>query len=190
MCEEGVDRFLVALNDVEDALRQPGFGQPFRDQDRRGGVPLGRFENKAIATGQGDGEHPHRHHDGEVEPRDPRDNAQRLTDRVAVDAGADVFGELALQKVRRADGEFDNLEAAGHLALGVVVGLAVLTRNHSGQLVGTIPQDRLEPVEHAGAPQLRCLRPCRPAAAAAATARATSSVEASATFFSLRRLPD
>jgi hypothetical protein len=64
--------------------------------------------------------------------RNARDNAQRLTQRVAVDAGADILGDLALQKVRRTDREFDNLEAAGHLALGIVVGLAMLSRNHFG----------------------------------------------------------
>jgi hypothetical protein len=51
---------------------------------------------------------------------------------VAVDAGTDVLRDLALQKVRSADREFDNFEAAGHLALGIVVGLAVLGRDHFG----------------------------------------------------------
>jgi hypothetical protein len=32
MFEERVDRLLAALDDVEDALGQPGFGQPFGDQ--------------------------------------------------------------------------------------------------------------------------------------------------------------
>ena len=81
---------------------------------------------------------------------------------MAVDAGADVLGDLALQKVRRADRELDHLETAGHLALGVVVGLAVLGRDHFGQLVGPLPQDGLEPVEDSGPTQRRRLRPCRP----------------------------
>jgi hypothetical protein len=32
MFEECVDRLLAALNDVEDSLREPGLGQPFRDE--------------------------------------------------------------------------------------------------------------------------------------------------------------
>jgi hypothetical protein len=32
MFKECVDRLLAALDDIEDALRQPGLGQPFRDQ--------------------------------------------------------------------------------------------------------------------------------------------------------------
>ena len=78
---------------------------------------------------------------------------------MAVDAGADVLGDLALQQVRHAAGELDHFEAAGHLALGIVVGLAVLGRYRLGQLVGAVPEDHLEPVEDARAAQRRRLRP-------------------------------
>ena len=47
----------------------------------------------------------------------------------------------------RADREFDHFEATRHLALGVVVGLAVLGGDHFSQLVGPLPEDGLDPVE-------------------------------------------
>jgi hypothetical protein len=81
---------------------------------------------------------------------------------VAIDAGADVLSDLALQKVRRADRELDHLDAAGHLALGIVVSLAVLGRDHFGQLVDPLPEDSLESVEDSDPAQRRRLRPGRP----------------------------
>ena len=89
----------------------------------------------------------------------PGDHAQRLAQRVAVNAGSDVLGDLALQKMRRADGELDHLQAARHLALGVVMGLAVLGRDHLGELVSALPEDGLEPIEDAGPAQRRGLGP-------------------------------
>ena len=117
---------------------------------------------KAVAAGERDGEHPHRHHAGEVERRDPGDDPERLAQRVAVDVGADVLGDLALQQMRDADGELDHLEAAGHFAERVVVGLAVLGRDQLGDLVGVLHQQELELVEDARAAQRRRLRPGRP----------------------------
>ena len=57
---------------------------------------------------------------------------------MAVDVGADILGHLALQQVRDPHRELDHLQAAGHLAEGVVVGLAVLGRDHLGELVSAL----------------------------------------------------
>ena len=46
----------------------------------------------------------------------PGDDAQRLPHRIAVDAGAHLLGELALQQLRNAGRELDHLDAALHLA--------------------------------------------------------------------------
>ena len=48
--------------------------------------------------------------------------------RVRVDAGGDVLREAALEQVRDAAGELDDLQAAGDLARGVGGHLAVLLR--------------------------------------------------------------
>lgn len=71
-------------------------------------------------------------HGREVEGRDARDDAEGLTDRVDVDTGACALGELALEQVRDADGELDDLDAALDVAQRVGDGLAVLDREQSG----------------------------------------------------------
>ena len=52
-----------------------------------------------------------------------------------VDAAADLLGELALQQMRDAAGELDDLEAAGDLALGVGQHLAVLRGDDAARFV-------------------------------------------------------
>ncbi len=66
----------------------------------------------------------------------PATTPERLADRPAIDIGADILAELALQELRRAAGEFDHFEAAGELALGVGEDLAVLGGDHGDDLVG------------------------------------------------------
>jgi hypothetical protein len=110
--EQRVDRDLVAVHDVEDAVGQAGLLPQLGDEERRRRVLLGRLEHERVAAGDRDREHPHRHHRREVERRDAGDDAERLADRVDVDAGRDLLGELALEQVRDAAGELDDLEAA------------------------------------------------------------------------------
>ena len=160
--QQRVHRLLVAVDHVEDAIRHACLRQQLGDEERRGRVALGRLQDEGVAAGERHREHPHRHHAGEVEWRDAGDHAERLAQRVAVDVGADVLGDLALQQVRDADGELDDLEAAGDLAQGVVVGLAVLGRDQLGDLVGILHKQELEAVEDARAAQRRGLRPSRP----------------------------
>ena len=86
--EDAVDRHLVAVDDVEDAVRQPGLLQQLTEIDRCGRVLLGRLEDEGVPAGDGVGEHPHRHHGREVEWRDAGRHAERLADLVHVDAAA------------------------------------------------------------------------------------------------------
>ena len=62
------------------------------------------------------------------------DDAERLADRVDVDAGGRLLGEAALEQVRDAAGELDDLQAAGDLAERVGEHLAVLGGDDRGQL--------------------------------------------------------
>src|SRR3979490_58548 len=64
------------------------------------------------AGGERGRELPHRDHGWEIERRDPRDDAERLAQRVEIDAGAGAVAELALQKVGNAAGELDHFEPA------------------------------------------------------------------------------
>ena len=56
----------------------------------------------------------------------PATTPKRLAQRVAVDARADVLGDVALQQMRGGGRELDHLGAARDLAQGVGIDLAVL----------------------------------------------------------------
>ncbi len=49
MDEQRVDGVLVALNDAEDAVRQPGLGQQLRQQQRRRRDRLSRLRQRRAA---------------------------------------------------------------------------------------------------------------------------------------------
>ena len=110
----------------------PQLGQ----EQRRRRVLLARLEDEGVAAGDRVGAHPQRHHGREVERGDAGDDAERLADRVDVDAGRGLLGEAALEQLRHAAGELDVLQAAGDLAGGVGEHLAVLGGDDRGQLVG------------------------------------------------------
>jgi len=94
---EHVDGDLVAVHDVEHPVRQAGLGEQPGKFDTEGGVLLGRLHHERVPAGEGDGEHPHRDHGGEVERGDPGDDAERLAEGDPVDGSADILGELTLQ---------------------------------------------------------------------------------------------
>ena len=85
--EQRVDGDLVAVDDVEDAVGQAGLLQQL---GRRRSTPTDPsrdgFSTKRVAAGDRGRPHPHRHHRREVERRDAGDDAERLADRVDVDA--------------------------------------------------------------------------------------------------------
>jgi hypothetical protein len=126
--EDGVDRFLVAVDDIEDARRQAGLDHQFRKHHRHAGVALGRLQDEGVAAGDRGREFPHRDHRREIERRDTRDDAERLAQRIDIDARARALGIFALQQMRDADREFHDLEATLDVALGVGNRLAMLAR--------------------------------------------------------------
>ena len=92
----------------------------------------------------GDGEHEAGQHHREVERGDAGAHAQRLNQRVDVDAGGGVLGIFAQLQVGDRAGVLDHFQAAADFALGVGQGLAVLARDHLGQLGGVGAQQVLE----------------------------------------------
>ena len=129
-----VDRHLVAVHDVEDAVGQTGLLPELGDPHRGGRVPLAGLEDEGVAAGDGHREHPHRHHGREVERRDAGDHAERLPEGERVDVGGHLVGEVALEQARDAARELDDLEAALHLAQRVGEDLAVLVGDQLGDL--------------------------------------------------------
>ncbi len=108
---------------------------------------------------------------GKVERRDAGDDAERLAHRIEVDAGTGAFGVFALQQMRNAAGEFDHLEAALDVALGVGERLAVLGREQLGERLHLLLR-QVEELEHHARAALRIGggpgRAARPAALAMA----------------------
>ena len=155
MLEQPVDRDLVALDDVEDAVRHAGFLQEFGDVHRCARVLLGRLEHERVAARQRRSPHPHGHHRGEVERRDPGDDAERLPDRVDVDSGRRLLGELALEQRRDAAGVLDHLEPAGDLAQRVGMHLAVLACEEARDVVAVLVEQRADAEEELGAARQR-----------------------------------
>jgi hypothetical protein len=133
--EQRVDRDLVALHHVEHAVGQAGFLQQLGHAQRGARVGRAGLEHEGVARGDGHREHPHRHHHREVERRDAGHHAQRLAQRPVVDAGAHLVGEVALEQLRNAAGELDDVDAAADFALRVGEHLAVLGGDEVGQLV-------------------------------------------------------
>ncbi len=142
-----VDRDLVAVDDVEDAVGQARLLEQLGREDRCRGILLGWLQDEGVAAGDRGSPHPHRDHRGEVERRDARDDADRLTDRVDVDAGRGLLRELPLQQGRYPAGELDHLEAARHLAHRVGEDLAVLGDEQLREVL-LVGVDELADVEH------------------------------------------
>ena len=152
--EDGVDHFLVALNDLEDAVGQARFAEQFGEAYRHRGVTLGGLEDEGVAGRDGDARHPQRDHAGEVEGRDASANADRLAEAVDVDARACALGIFALEDVGDAAAKFDDFEAALNVALGVRDHLAMFGAEQMGQLGHVRFDQRLE-IEHDAGAALR-----------------------------------
>ncbi len=148
--QEAVHGHLVAVHDIEDAVRQTGLGEEFGELHGGRRVLLARLEHEGVATGDGEGEHPQRHHRREVERRNARDDTERLPDRGHVDAGGDLRGQLALELHADAAGQVDDLQAARDLSERVGVHLAVLGGDQFGDLVAVRVQQRAEREEDRG----------------------------------------
>ncbi len=151
MLEDRVDGLLVAVHHLEHARRQAGFEEQLGQPDRHRRVALAGLEDERVAARERGAGLPQRDHRGEVERGDAGDHAERLAQRVDVDAGARALGVLTLEQVRDADGELDDLDAALDVALGVGDGLAVFERQEFGQLVDVLVDQLDELHHHAGA---------------------------------------
>ena len=121
-----IDRFLVTLHDIKSTVGQTCLLKQLRQQQRRRWIALRWFKHKGVAAHEGQREHPHRNHRREIERCDAGYDAQRLPQRIVIDATADVVRELRFQQLRCAAGEFDDLDAALNLAFRIAEHLAVL----------------------------------------------------------------
>ncbi len=161
MLEDGVDRLLVAVHDLEHAVGQTGLLQQIGEDQRGRRIALRRLQDEAVAARQRDRQHPQRHHRREVERGDAGDDAERLAQREAVDLAADLIGEITLEDLRRPRGELHDLDAARHLAQRVGQHLAVLGGDDGGKLARVAVEQIAEAEHHAGSDQGRRRGPSR-----------------------------
>ncbi len=135
MGDDGVDHFLVAVDDAENALGQAGIAENVAQQVRQGGIAFRRLQDEGVAGRDGDAGHPHRDHRREIERGDAGADADRLAEGPDVDAGAGAVGEFALHHVRDAAAEFDHLQPALNVATAVGQHLAMFGTEHAGQFI-------------------------------------------------------
>ena len=158
--EQRVDRFLVAIDDVEDAGRQARLQEQLGDAHRHRGIALRWLEDEGVAAGDRRGAFPQRDHGREVERRDPGDHAERLAHGIEVDAGAGALAVFALEQMRDAAGKFHHLDTALHVAARIAEDLAVFGGQQLGEVL-EILLHQLEELEHHARAPLRVGR--RPA---------------------------
>ena len=91
MIANRVDDLASAVHQVDNAGRQIALLQELHHLALRERHLLGRLQHERVARGNRERHEPHRHHRREVERRDRRDDAERLADDVAIDAGGDVL---------------------------------------------------------------------------------------------------
>ena len=161
MIEDRIHHPLIAMHHVEYAIRQPGFLQQFRKNQRSGRIALARFENETVTSGKSNGQHPQRHHGGEVERRDACDHAQRLPERPAIDPGADLLGEFTFQQVRNAGSKLHHFETTRHFSACVIEHLAVFCSDDRCQPVCVLLQQIAETKQNPRPAQRRHIRPFR-----------------------------
>ena len=133
--KDRINRFLVAVDDVQNACRKAGLNEQFGNAHRHARITLGRLQHIGVAASQRRADFPQGDHGREVERGDARDNAERLAQRIDVDVRTCAISEFALEQVRRADAEFDHFKAALNVALGVGNGLAMLAGQKLSQRV-------------------------------------------------------
>ena len=155
MLEQRVDRHLVAVHDVEDAVGHARLGEQLGREHRGRRILLGRLEDEGVPARERRRPHPHRDHRGEVERRDPGDDAERLADRVDVDPGRGLLREAALEQRRDPAAELDHLEPARHLAHRVGEHLAVLGGEQPREVLAVRVEELADPEEQLGAPAER-----------------------------------
>src|SRR5690606_26240443 len=133
--EDCVHRFLVAVDDVENAGWQTRLDEKLGQPQRHARVALRGLQDEGIAAGERRADLPQRDHRREVERRDTGDDAERLAHGKDVDPWAGTIGELALQQMRSADRSFDDFEAALYVPARIGDRLAVFASQYVREFV-------------------------------------------------------
>ena len=133
--QNGVDHFLVAMHDLANAFGQASFDKQFRQAHRNAWVALAWLDDEGIARRNRGATHPQGDHAGEVERGDACTNADWLTHRIYVNAGASALAIFAFHNMRDAAAKFDDFQPALNVALAVRNDLAMFGRQHVREIV-------------------------------------------------------
>jgi hypothetical protein len=144
-----LDHLAAAVDDVEHAVGQARLLEDLGQAHGAVGHLLGRLEDERVPRHQRLGQHPQRHHGGEVEGHNAGDHAERLVGDLAVDAARHV-DLLAGGEVGQGGAELHALDALAHRTQGLGDGLAVLVAEQPRQLVLVPLHDLLDPVQDLG----------------------------------------
>ena len=134
MIEECVDCFLVAVHHAEHTVGKTGVPPQLGNERRYRRVSLRWLQHERVAARDGERKHPHRDHHRKVERRDPGDDPERLTDRVAIGVGRHLLRVSAREQVGNPARELDDFDAARDLAQRVGEHLAVLGGDQRGEI--------------------------------------------------------
>ncbi len=135
MLQDGVDRFFVTVDNVENAWRCTGLQHQFRQHQRHRGITLGWLQDESVTCREGGADFPQRDHGREVERSNAGDHTKWLAHRVNINARASALGIFAFKHMRRTEADFNHLDATLDVTLGVWQCLAMLAGECQRQLV-------------------------------------------------------
>ena len=135
MVKNGIDHFLVTMHDLANAFGQASFDKQFRKAHRNTGVTLAWFDDERITRRNRGAAHPQGDHAGKVKRRDASADADWLTHRIHINAGASALAIFTLQHMRNTTAKLDNFQPALNIALAVGNDLAMFGRQHMRKLI-------------------------------------------------------
>jgi len=145
--QQGIDGHFVPVDHVEDSIGKSRLFPEGSDPEWSGRVFFAGLQHDRVASGNGDREEPHGHHDGEVERANNSHNTEGLFQRINVDIGRSVEGEIAFEEVGESARKLDDLLPAVDFTQSVRKHLAVFFGDDLGELVFT-GLEKLTKLEH------------------------------------------
>src|SRR3954471_3899143 len=151
MIKQRINAFAIAVDNVDNAVGSARFCEQLA-KSHSGKRHLFRWlQYERVAARKCDGEHPQRHHEGEVVRRNADANADGVADRFRVDVTGNIRQDVARDEARDSAGEFDDLDAAVYFGPCFGERLAMLARDKRGELFEVLFQNCPEAKHQPGA---------------------------------------
>ena len=157
--DQAGDRLHGTVHQANNASRNAGLFADLDDALRREWRALGWLQDERVAASDREWQHPHWHHEGEVEWRNAGDHPDREAHHLGVDAARDLVEVLAHEQCWGAAGEVDDLNAAADLARCIAEHLAVLGGDELGERFAVVEHRLTQLEEVAGSLWWRHLAP-------------------------------